>query len=97
MLTVVILKHKIILLLLHICNFAAVMNCSVNIGYAGYLRCDPPKGSRPTGWCHYCQLPGLCFLAPMAGLLLPAGSSGGEGQAKRWVTVCARSHSTLGI
>jgi hypothetical protein len=51
-------KHKIISLLLHNCNFVAVMNHNINI--CGFLMvvgkpCEkvfwpPPKGSHPTGW-----------------------------------------------
>ena len=34
------LNRKIILLLLHSCSF--VVNCNINIWYAGYLKCNPP-------------------------------------------------------
>ena len=37
------LNRKIILLLLHDCNFAALRNGNVNVRDAGYLICDPPK------------------------------------------------------
>lgn len=47
---------KLFLSLLRNCDFAAGMNCNVNIRYADYLLCDPvillfdlPKGPRPTG------------------------------------------------
>jgi hypothetical protein len=40
-------NHKIISLLLHSCNFAPVMDCDVNILYAGYLICDPKRGHGP--------------------------------------------------
>lgn len=38
-------NHKIVLLLLHKCNFPRVMNYNVNILYAGYLIHDPVEGS----------------------------------------------------
>ena len=34
-------NHKIISLLLHNCNFAAIINNNVTISYAGYLICSP--------------------------------------------------------
>jgi hypothetical protein len=34
-------NQKTILLLLHNCKFATVMNCNVNAWYAGYLICNP--------------------------------------------------------
>jgi hypothetical protein len=37
-------NHRIISLLLYNCNLAAVVNCDVNIWYAGQLRCDPQRG-----------------------------------------------------
>lgn len=40
-------NHKIILVLLHNCNFVTVMNCNVNTGYAGYQMCDPQGGCDP--------------------------------------------------
>ena len=42
-------NNKIILLLLYNCNFASIMNCNVNIWYAGYLVFDPWR-SCSTGW-----------------------------------------------
>jgi hypothetical protein len=42
---VVTLNHNIILLLLHIYNFA-IMNHNVNIWYAKFLICDPAKGAK---------------------------------------------------
>lgn len=38
---VVTANRKIISLLLYNCNFASVLNCNVNIWYAGHLICDP--------------------------------------------------------
>jgi hypothetical protein len=50
-------NHTINWLLLHNCNFAAVMNHNVNIQYAGYVTWDPcergirpPKGLWTTDW-----------------------------------------------
>ena len=43
----VIPDHKIILLMLHTCSFATVLNLRVNICYAGYLICNP---CQTTGW-----------------------------------------------
>lgn len=48
-------NHKIILLLLHYCNFSAARNCNIRyIWYAGYLMCgpvkrsfEPPRGGNP--------------------------------------------------
>lgn len=48
-------NHKIILLLLHYCNFSAARNCNIRyIWYAGYLTCgpvkrsfEPPRGGNP--------------------------------------------------
>ena len=40
-------NHEIILLLLHNCNFATVMNSNVNIWLAGCLICDPQRGHDP--------------------------------------------------
>ena len=37
-------NHKIIMLLLHNCNFATVMNHNVNKLYIGYLICDQQMG-----------------------------------------------------
>ena len=34
-------NHKIILLLLHNCNFATAMDCKANISYAGMCYADP--------------------------------------------------------
>ena len=41
-------NHNIIVLLLHNCNGATVINCNVDIWYAGYLICKP--GERVTWW-----------------------------------------------
>lgn len=54
---VVISNQKIILLLVHYCNFSTILSCNVNILYAGNLICNhcerviwPPKGLGPTSW-----------------------------------------------
>ena len=44
---VVTLDHKVILLLLHNCNFTTVMNCNVNVWDTGYLICDSQRGRDP--------------------------------------------------
>jgi hypothetical protein len=40
-------NHKSMLLLLHYCNFANVMNFNVNILFARYLICDPKMSCNP--------------------------------------------------
>ena len=44
---VVTFSHKIILLILHNCDFATVMNHIVNIKYSGYLICDTKRSHTP--------------------------------------------------
>ena len=40
-------NHKIILLLLHVFNFATIMNHNINIWYARYMICNPQSGCVP--------------------------------------------------
>lgn len=50
---VVALNHKVILLLLHNCSFATVMNRNTNIFYAGDLIRNPHGACNPQDEKHY--------------------------------------------
>lgn len=54
-------NHSIISLLLHNRNFATLMNCDVNIWYAGYLRLDPVKGLFEPKWVCDLQVEKYCL------------------------------------
>jgi hypothetical protein len=77
-------NYEIILLLLHNCNFATVMNYNVNIGDTGHLICNPCGGHAPQVGlsafpsCYFetgsLTEPGACHLAWLSGHLSPGSA-----------------------